>query len=86
MPSHRSPPKSPSQENKQHATGIQVIDISSDASESSDDEMDRYSIINSFARHDEVERDPARRDLAAYDRRGSLRQRYRLIHREASHF
>ena len=74
VPSHRSPPQSPSQENKQHATGIQVIDISSNASESSDDEMDRDSSINGFARHDgyssddEVERDPARRDLAAYDK------------------
>ena len=72
VPSHRSPPKSPSQEIKQHATGIQAIDISFDASESSDDEMDRDSSINGFARHDEVERDPARRDLAVYDRRGSL--------------
>ena len=86
MPSHRSPPKSSSLEIKQHATGIQVIDISSDASESSDDEMDRDSSINGFARHDKVERDPAKRDLATYDRRGSLRQRYRLVHCEASHF
>ena len=74
VPSHRSPPKSPSQEHQQHATGIQVIDISSNASESSVDEMDRGSTINAFARHDgyysddEVERDPARRDLAAYDK------------------
>ena len=72
VPYHESPPKSPIQENRQHATGIQVIDISSNASESSADEMDRDSTINGFARHDgyssddEVERDPARRDLAAY--------------------
>ena len=74
VPSHESPPKSPGQENKQHATGIEVIDISSNASESSADEMDRDSTTNGFARHDgyssddEVERDPARRDLAAYDK------------------
>ena len=72
VPNHESPPKSPIQENRQHVTGIQVIDISSNASDSSGDEMDRDSTINSFARHDgyssddEVERDPARRDLAAY--------------------
>ena len=74
VPSHESPPKSPSQENTQHATGIQVIDISSNASESSADEVDRDFTSNGFARHDgyssddEVERDPARRDLAAYDK------------------
>ena len=72
VPYHESPPKSPIQENRQHVTGIQVIDISSNASDSSADEMDRDSTINGFARHDgyssvdEVERDPARRDLAAY--------------------
>ena len=74
VPSHESPPESPSEENKQHPTGIQVIDISSNASESSADEADRDSTSNGFAMHDgyssddEVERDPARRDLAAYDK------------------
>ena len=74
VPSHGSPPKSPNEENKQHPTGIQVIDISSNASESSADEAERDSTSNGFAMHDgyssddEVERDPARRDLAAYDK------------------
>ena len=74
VPSPESQPQSDGQENKQYANGIQVIDISSNESESSADEMDRDSTINGFARHDEyssddeVERDPARRDLAAYDK------------------
>ena len=72
VPSHGSPPKS--QENKPHATEMQVIYISSNNSESSADEVDSDSPSNGFARNDryssddEVERDPTRRDLAAYDK------------------
>lgn len=73
MPSHEPLPTSSSQENKRYATKTSVIDISSGSSESSADEEDRRSTGNRFPRHDryssnEVERDPAQRGLAAYDK------------------
>ncbi len=78
VPSHEFPPKNPSQKNKPHATEMEVIDVSSNSSESSADEVDRGSdrgtTSNGFARHDryssddEVERDPIRRDLAAFEK------------------
>lgn len=74
VPSHGPLHPSSSQENKRHATKIPVIDLSSGNSESSAAEEDRRSTSNRFPSHDryssneEVERDPARRDLAAYDK------------------
>ena len=73
VPSHESQPTSSSQENKRFATKMSVIDISSGSSESSADDEDRLSTSNRVPRHaryssNEVERDPAQRDFAAYDK------------------